>query len=477
VNGGVRRGFVLLTVGQILFLLSGYATHITLARGLGPAEYGTYGVLLSILSTVALVLTAGMPEAIAKFAAERPADAGAIFAQGIAIQFRFSLLLGLAYAAVSPLLARALNDRGLTAELAVSALAIPPVALYAVAFGALNGERRFAAQALMVGGYGVLRGVLVVGLSQRLQIWGAVAGFVVAPLLIVAAVLPGILRRRAASVIESRTLWLFARPVIGFTVALALLMNLDLFVVKAMVRDADVVGYYTAAATIAKVPYFFFSALGVVLLPIVSAAAVDGDGHLLAIVRNAIRLTALAALGVAAVVAPLSETVLRTLYGQRYVAARLPLGLLVVASTLFTMTFILAYALNGLGRPGVAMRWTAVGLVLEAALALLLTPRLGAVGAAAASCLASTLIVAALLSGAKPYLGLVFPARSVLCAGFAVAATITAGLLLPHDRPIFLLLSAPLAALYLGLLVLLRELSIPEIRSWLRREAASSQPV
>jgi O-antigen/teichoic acid export membrane protein len=472
VNGGVRRGFVLLTLGQVVFLISGYATHITLARGLGPAEYGTYGVLLSILSTVALVLTAGMPEALAKFAAERPEHAGAIFAQGIGIQFRFSLVLGLAYAALSPLLARALHDPSLTLELAASALAVPPVALYSVALGALNGERRFAAQALTVGGYGAFRGALVIGLAPRFQIWGAVAGFVVAPIVVVALVLPGILRRRSVRVLESRTLWLFARPVIGFTVALALLMNLDLFVVKSVVRDPDIVGYYTAAATIAKVPYFFFSALGVVLLPIFSAAGGEEGGSVLGIVRNAIRLTFVAALGVAAVVVPLSHSVLRMLYGQRYVAAALPLGLLVVASTLFTLTFILAYALNGLGKPGLAMRLTLAGLCLEALLAFALTPKFGSAGAAGASCLASLAILMALVHYAKPYLGSLLPLESLLRVSFAVCATVALGFVLPHERPLCLLLSVPLASTYAGLLVVTRELSIAEIAGWVRRERA-----
>ena len=469
----MRRGFILLTVGQILFLISGYATHITLARGLGPAEYGTYGVLLSILSTVALVLTAGMPEAIAKFAAERPAEAGAIFAQGVGIQFRFSLLLGLAYAAASPLIARALHDPGLSYALAVSALAIPPVALYSVAVGALNGERRFAAQALTIGAYGVLRCGLVVGLTQRFQILGAVAGFVIAPLVVVSAVLPGIWRRRATSVLESRTLWLFARPVIGFTVALALLMNLDLFVVKSVVIDPDVVGYYTAAATIAKVPYFFFSAIGVVLLPIVSSAGGADHGHVLVVVRNAVRLTLVAALGVAAVVVPMSRVVLRTLYGQRYVAAALSLGLLVVASTLFTLTFILAYALNGLGKPSLAMRLTATGVVLEAVLAFALTPRFGAAGAAASSCIASLCILGALARGAKPYLGPVFPLKTVLRTSVAFAATVAAGLRLPFEHPVYLLWAAPLAVGHVALLTVMGELSISEMRSWARREPQS----
>ena len=393
-----------------------------------------------------------------------------MFARGIGIQFRFSLVLTVAYAVASPLIGLALRDHALIPALAASALAIPPVALYAVILGALNGQHRFAAQALTTGGYGVLRAVMVVGFARHFQMAGAVAGFVVAPFVVVAAVLPGILRRRTPSTLESRELWHFARPVIGFTIALALLMALDLFVVKAIVRDADLVGYYAAATTIAKVPYFFFSALGVVLLPIVSAATSEDRENVLATVRNAIRTIFAVAFGVAAVVAPFSRAVLRTLYGQRYEAATLPLALLVIAMTLFTMTFIVAYTLNGLGHPRLAMRLTIVGLVVQAGAAVGLTFAFGPTGAAAASCLASLLILAALMLSARPHLGSVLPLKSLLRIGGAFAATLLAGLALPHARPVHLLITVPLGLAYVAALLLSRELSVQELLSFGRHQ-------
>ncbi|MES1174466.1 MAG: oligosaccharide flippase family protein [Myxococcales bacterium] len=467
---GLRRGFVVLTLAQVSFVICGYATHVLLARKLGPAAYGTYGVVLSVLSTVALVLNGGLPEAIAKFAAERPQDADGIFARGIAIQFRFSLLLALAFAAASPVIGMALHDHALAPVLAASALAVPPIALYAVVVGAFNGQHRFTAQALAVGGYGVLRAGLVIGLALRYEISGAVVGFVLSPLVVVGFALPGILRRRTTSRLDARALWVFARPVIGFTIALSLLMGFDLFVVKALVRDADLVGYYAAATTISKVPYFVFSTLGVVLLPIVSSAGSDADGSVLLVARNAIRLIFAVALGVASVGAPFSHAVLSTLYGERYSVAALPLGLLLIAMTLFTLTFIVAYTLNGLGQPGLGQRLTMIGVVLELVVAVVLTPLFGPSGAAAASCLTSVALLVALLHYAKPYLGVVFAYGSLLRVGLACIATLAMGFALPHVRPLHLLYSLPLALGYCALLVLSREISVQQVRGWARRE-------
>lgn len=469
-NAGLRRGFLLLTVGQIIFVVAGYVTHISLARGLGAAEYGTYGVLLSVLSTVALVLTAGMPEAIAKFAAERPESAHPIFAQGIGIQLRFSLVLALGYALCSPLIARGLGAPELTGVLAVSALAIPPVALYAVVLGALNGEKRFMAQGVTVSGYGLLRCLLVIPLTLHFKALGAVAAFVIAPAVVILPTLPGYWRTRAESTLDSRALWSFARPVIGFTVALQLLMNLDLFVVKAAFGDTDAVGYYTAATTLAKVPYFFFSALGVVLLPIVSAAGNEGRDHVLEVVRKAVRLMFLGASSAAAIAVPFSRGALSLLFGRAYAAAAWPLALLLVSGTLFTLIFVVAYVLNGLGQPKIALRVTLVGLAIEIVLAPLLTRALGAPGAALASALASFIMLLALARAAKREIGALFQPKSVLAATAAFGITVGVGTLIP-PQPVYLLLAVPLALGHGLLLLALRELSPTELRSWFGRNA------
>jgi stage V sporulation protein B len=461
---------VALTLAQASFIVTGYVTHLVLARVLGPAGYGTYGVTLSVLSTVALVLNGGIPEAIAKFASERPADAQAIFARGIAIQLRLSLWLAVAYAVLSPVIGFALKDDALTPVLAASALAVPPIALYSVVVGAFNGQRRFVAQALTVSGMGVLRAALVIGLGSKFRIGGAVAGFVLAPLIIVSMALPGILRSERRSTVGTRELWVFARPVIAFTIAHALLMGLDLFFVKAIVQNPDEIGYYAAAATIAKVPYFFFSTLGVVLLPIVSSAANDPSSQLMPTVRRAIRLISAVALGVCSVVAPLARPAMLILYGETYAAAALPLSLLVIAGTFFTLTSIVSYTVSGLGHPSIAMRLTVVGLALEVALAAIFTHPFGTVGAAGASVAVSLLLFVAIVHFGKPLLGTLFRVASLVRIGLALFLTTLAGYALPHTKPVHLLWSVPLAIGYLTGLLAMREFTVSDIRAGLRRD-------
>jgi len=454
-------------------MVTSYATHLILARQLGPADYGRYGIFLSVASTVALLLTAGVPEAISKFSAENPEAATGIFAQGLRLQLRFSVVIGLAYALLSPLFAWVLSDVSLAPEFALSALSIPPVAIYALAINSYSGRRRFGAQGLAVSAYGILRCAFAVLFAHYHAVRGAVLGLVVAPYVVVAGLLPGLRSKNPQGSIDSRTVIAFARPVILFTVAYGTLMNLDLLVVKALGTNDVQVGFYTAASTISKVPFFAFSALAVVLLPTVSAAARGNDAEL-GEARAAIRWTFLVSMAIAFAVAPLATTVLRVLYGDRYADSGLALALLVMSGTLLTQVYILTYALNGLGQPQLGMRLTIAGLVLEPPLVIGGSHVWGLAGAAAGSCATALVLLVVLLWAASPFLGKVVRVSGLVRATLAGAVTTAVGSLLPRHGVLTLGFFVPLVALDVLLLLALRETSLAELAAPLRARKAVS---
>jgi stage V sporulation protein B len=468
---GVRRAFIALTAGQLLALVAAYATHVTLARTLGASDYGDYGIVLNALSTVSVVLTAGLPEAVAKLIAQKPELAPAIAGQGIRMQARNSLLLGVAYAVASPFLARVLKDPAIAPMMAASALSIPSVAIVAVAQGTLNGQHRFWAQALLVGGGAALRCIAVVGLTLLYRVPGAVAGLVVAPTLAAIAIVP-LLHPRAPKGTDSKELSQFARPVVVFTVSLALLMNLDLFAVKAVGTSAERIGQYAAAATVAKMPYLVLSSLGVALLPVLSSSGHQSEAAR-ATLRSAIRALLLGSFLIVGTLAPLSSAILRTLYGTAFLGSALPLALLLVAGNLFTLFFVVSYALYGVGDPRTPMRLTLVGLVVELVAMALLLRSGGLVGAASASVLASGLLFFASLWATRVQFGTIVTGATLLRTGLALAVTVAVGLSLSNGSPFALLLSPVLALVNLGILLLTRETSLAELALLVRRSSAN----
>jgi stage V sporulation protein B len=462
---GVRRAFVALTVGQFVAVIAAYATHITLARFLGPADYGDYGVLLSALSTASMLLTAGLPEATRSIARN-----------GIRIQIRLAAIIAVAYAILAPLVSRLLRDPELAPYLAVSALAIPPVALIAVAQGILNGEHRFGAQALLVAGGACARCAAVVVLALRFHTAGAVAGLVVAPMLVAALALPAI-GTRGGETSHGDELVRFARPVVVFTVVLALLMTVDLFALKAFGLNGDRIGHYTAAATISKMPYTLLSSLGVVLLPMLSAASAQSR-ETRELVRSALRALLLGSLLVVASIIPFSAPILGLLYGPGYQWAATPLSLLLASGTLFTLFFVVSYALYGVGRPRIPMLLTLGGLVVELVLIVALIRPWGATGAAAASCATSGLLFAASLWAARSDLGSVIPISTLVRALVAFTVTVLLGTRLVGDssRPMLILFGPALAFVNLAVLVVTRETRVKEILALLQRSPREAEP-
>jgi len=61
-------------IGAAHFVLtgSGYAIAVILARGLGPAQYGAYGVIYSLLVAAELAVQFGIPVAVSRLIAEQP---------------------------------------------------------------------------------------------------------------------------------------------------------------------------------------------------------------------------------------------------------------------------------------------------------------------------------------------------------------------------------------------------------------------
>src|ERR1700760_1419286 len=69
-SGNLGHGAIYLTLSGLAFLLSGYATNVWLGRRLGPHDYGRYGVIITLISSVNVMQVAGLPQALSRFVSE-----------------------------------------------------------------------------------------------------------------------------------------------------------------------------------------------------------------------------------------------------------------------------------------------------------------------------------------------------------------------------------------------------------------------
>ena len=87
------RGLIYLLIAQTVFSLCGFAIHFGLARLFKPELYGTYSVVISILTWVQLFVISGIPVALQKFIAEESKAAYTLKSMAVRIQVVYSFIV------------------------------------------------------------------------------------------------------------------------------------------------------------------------------------------------------------------------------------------------------------------------------------------------------------------------------------------------------------------------------------------------
>lgn len=476
----IERGAMRLFSSNIVFLLSSYVIYIGLGRFLlRPEEFGVYGVVISLVTVLTMVINTAMEQSVAKFVSETPGQAGAIKRAGLKIVLAMGIACSLFFLLAAPMLAAMLNDTQLVPYIQLMSLIFLTHPFYAVLLGVMNGLGRFSYQAVVVTTYSILKAGLILGFVvllsaygySSLGVFGALAGFIAASFLgVIAAMVPAMAKSTGS--FPYRRILNFALPIIVFTAIINLLSYVDLFAIKALAPAADsnlLAGYYTAASTIARVPQLVVVALCVVLFPLVSAATFSGDmqrarGH----ISRALRYSLMLLLPMVALVAASPREVIGLLYSSAYFPASVALAVLAVAMGFYALFIILTTVISGSGKPGVSMWLGLFALLLGVILNILLVPHYLLSGAATATLAASFIAFVSALA----YVWLKFgsPISPLSLSRLVVPALLIAAVSALVQVSGFLLIAKfiLLLALYALLLVLAGELRRDDLSLVLR---------
>ena len=93
----IKKGLVYLTISSGIFVVAGYVVNLWLGRFLGPVNYGIYGVVISLMTMVNLVQSAGLPNAVSKYIAEDESNAEGILAKGLTLQIVATITITFIY--------------------------------------------------------------------------------------------------------------------------------------------------------------------------------------------------------------------------------------------------------------------------------------------------------------------------------------------------------------------------------------------
>jgi O-antigen/teichoic acid export membrane protein len=385
--GSFTRGAFQLMAAQTVFMLSGYVLNVFLARHFGPELYGAYGVVMAVLVGAEIFVINGIPTAMQKFLAESPS--AALFRLGRRIQLGYTLVILLLFAALTPAIGAWLREPDFKKFLWIAAPDILLYGLYWFYLGAHNGLHRFDSQALIVIFYGLSKVASSIGLVLAgVGIAGAFIGNFLGSAVGLAI---GLWRLNRASLIEATAsehysrLTKFAAPIILYSLSLNAVFYLDLLFVKRLLPPATA-GYYTAAATIARVPYFVFLGLGFSILPVLSRALAQQNAtESQRLLRQTMRLLVILLAPVLALGIANAESLIVFLYTKAYQPATAILPLLIISISFYTFWMVLSTIMSAAGKPGRAFHMSLVAAVVDVILCWTLVPRWEGRGAALAT--------------------------------------------------------------------------------------------
>lgn len=372
-GGGVAeraaRGGAVQLVSQLVVMGSGYVAAVVLARSLGPAAYGVYGVVYSVLLGVELMGRLGIPQAMSKLIADRGGIDHDLEASGVTLATLVSAGLFSGFWIGAPLLAKAFNIADGASLFRLAAWDIVPFGLYFAVVHILNGRREFSrgAYATMIYGVSKAAGILLlmaIGVSIEGALVVNIAGSVVVLLYAVRCVGVEPLR---FSLRQARPLLELAVPIGTVAIGTQLLLSMDLWALSAFARhlDDEVRGYYVAATNVARIPNVAGFVLATVLVPSLSRALASGDiAAVRGVVLGAMRFLAILLLPGCALIAANATPTMVLLFSDRYAGSGTILVLLSLAHGVgYTTLFACCSVLIGAGHPGLAARISIGGLI------------------------------------------------------------------------------------------------------------------
>ena len=386
----MMKGTIFLMIANLTFLICSFIIHLGLGRYFGPELYGSFGVILSLLAVNGIFVQAGIPVAVSKFIAENEEMAFTIRNKALIIQLIFSFIIFIIYFSLAPIIADSVGDQNLTYYFRLSAIVIPFDALFFVYMYSLNGLRKFGKQTIIGILYNVLKVVVVfslVFLGYSLE--GAIIGYTAASAigLVMSMLLCKI--EKSKQIFKSIKLIKFAAPLIVYSIAITLLISIDLLFVKAFIKNDASTGYYTSANFLSKVPYYIFLGLSATLLPSLSKS-IDKKNvfQTKSYINNSLRYMLMIILPIIFLVSATSKDLINLVYSDKYLLGAQSLSILIFGLTFLSFFSIFTTIITANNEPRKSMIFAIMLIPIDVILNIILIPIYGLMGAAIATSIA-----------------------------------------------------------------------------------------
>lgn len=466
----LARSFMWLTLSEILFNLSGYIVHSGAGRLLSPADYGRYGLIVTLSIVVVTLLGNGIPIAMSKYVSEywktKPEMVSIIKRQGLILQMIVIGLITASFYAVTPFISSLLNDQTLTPLFRISVFILPAYALDTYYFYYFTGIHRFNFQSILKIVRSLLRVTLIIGFIYLWRIEGAIAGYIFVPLLVFLVALFYDLFKTSKEYpqpkdenidFDWRKLMSYAWPVTLFMIFYEVLISLDLYFIKGILHDDYQTGIYNSALMIARIPYYLFYAMTVILLPSISQTTSANDfKKAQEILTQALRFMMIVLIPVVILIAVYAGPTINFIFGAQYLDGIASLQVLSFGIGFLSIFYVLSFALNGAGLAKLPMFIAFMGMVLNAILNYYMINSFGIVGSAIATSISSFLVMIISVYYCHKIFQKIFEWTILFKMALGGALLYVFSMIFPPHNILFILWGVILTAAYLAILYALK---------------------
>ncbi|MDD5331732.1 MAG: oligosaccharide flippase family protein [Candidatus Nanoarchaeia archaeon] len=342
----LRDNFILFSSLMLLNIL-GYVFHFFAGRKLGPEDYGTFGVLLSILYLFNIILTV-VQTSMTKFSSEFKNEEGKLsylFAHSLKKLSFYGLILTLIYFALSPFIAKFLNISEVLPVFITGTFLFLSFGI-AVNRGILQGLQNFKKLGLSYVFEGLTKiffGILLIYIGWKVN--GAVLAITfsyIAAFLIALLPLRKLFKLPKIK-IDTKAVYNYSVYVFFSLVLLTLLYTIDVVLVKHFLSATEA-GFYVALSLLGKIIFFGTLSVSMVMFPKASEMfeAKEASKSLL---YKSLGLVLLFGVPVTLFYFLFPEFSVGLLYGKDYFGVAGYLGYFGIIMTLFSLIYIISFYL------------------------------------------------------------------------------------------------------------------------------------
>ncbi len=343
----LKDNFSLFSMMLLAFIIN-YFFHFYIGKTLGPSDYGTFGVLLSIVYIIVMPLMA-IQTTLSKYVAELNArnerfEIYYLFSKSLKKIGMFGLIISVLFLTLSPLLSSFLKI-GVVSPLIILGSSIVFAFLVSIVRGFLQGLQRFKLLGLtflLESLSKVFFGIPLVMLGFGIN--GAIGGFAlsfVLPLLVLLYFIRKGFFKDGSKKFDTSQIYKYSFPVLVMLVVLTGLYNIDVILVKRFF-DPIIAGQYAALSLFGKIIFFATLSISMVMFPKVLELGGEKRGSILLLFKS-ILIALFLGLSASVLYFLMPEFIITTLFGEEFLVISPLLWIFGIIMTLFSICYLISF--------------------------------------------------------------------------------------------------------------------------------------